>query len=148
MYLCLHVRSHENNSRIICAFTPTRPRPGDRPLGPQPSGYTVGEVGVEVVGDGGEGSSDEEGDDEEPIYDQPDEGDDEFNEYAPIINHPYCCTYLGTKNENCILYAKIVTVDPIISYFSFYMYMVRCILITGRTTCRRPFVSSMRTSVL
>ena len=28
----------------------------------------------------GEGSSDEEGDDEEPIYDQPDDGDEDFNE--------------------------------------------------------------------
>ena len=35
-----------------------------------------GDLG-EVVGDG---SSDEEGEDEEPIYDQPDEADDEFNE--------------------------------------------------------------------
>ena len=36
-----------------------------------------------VVADVGaieEGSSDEEGDEEEPIYDQPDEGDEDFNE--------------------------------------------------------------------
>ena len=51
-----------------------RRRSDDRGLAPS-ANNVAGEV-VEV----GEGSSDEEGDEEEPIYDQPDEGDDEFNE--------------------------------------------------------------------
>ena len=50
-------------------------RSDDRVLGVQPSNHVVGETA-----DMGEGSSDEEGDEEEPIYDQPDEGDDDFNE--------------------------------------------------------------------
>lgn len=49
-----------------------RPRSDDRVgVGVQPSTQTV----TEVV----EGSSDEEADDEEPIYDEP-EGEDDFNE--------------------------------------------------------------------
>lgn len=61
-----------------------RPRADDRmPSGPASNNYVgvgemmePGEMG-EVVG---EGSSDEDGDEEEPIYDQPDEGDEDFNE--------------------------------------------------------------------
>ena len=52
-----------------------RPKYNDRVPG---GGVVVADVGaIEEVG---EGSSDEEGDDEEPIYDQPDEGDEDFNE--------------------------------------------------------------------
>ena len=54
-----------------------RPRYEDRVLG---GGAVVPDVGTGEeageAGEVGEGSSDEEGDDEEPIYDQPDEGDE------------------------------------------------------------------------
>ena len=56
---------------IVCFHY--RRRSDDRGLaGAPPVNHTAGEV-VET----GEGSSDEEGDEEEPIYDQPDEGDEE-----------------------------------------------------------------------
>lgn len=52
-----------------------RPRYDDRVPG---GGVVIADVGaVEEVG---EGSSDEEEEEVEPIYDQPDEGDEEFNE--------------------------------------------------------------------
>jgi hypothetical protein len=62
-----------------------RPKYNDRVPG---GGVVVADVGaIEEVG---EGSSDEEGDDEEPIYDQPDEGDEDFNEdgESPIYDRP------------------------------------------------------------
>ena len=50
----------------------SRPRYDDRVSG---GGVVVADVGAVE-----EGSSDEEEEEVEPIYDQPDEGDDEFNE--------------------------------------------------------------------
>ena len=55
----------------VCVYN-HRPKYNDRVPG---GGMVVADVGAIE-----EGSSDEEGDEEEPIYDQPDEGDEDFNE--------------------------------------------------------------------
>ena len=68
-------------TRVRVSSNCHRPRTDERGVN-VPAGNSVTIESGEVGEVGGEGSSDEdpEGDDEEPIYDQPDEGDEDFNE--------------------------------------------------------------------